>query len=112
MVCSDPYSVLGLSRNADSASIRAAYKKQALRYHPDKHMHRLGVEAKEVREIVGGLSAAISDLWDQLRPLGDVALDHRDPLRDVVFRTELCRESMRVVARKDVDRALAFQQAI
>lgn len=42
--------------------------------HPDKHMHRLGVEAEEVREIVGGLSAAISDLWDQLRPLGDVAL--------------------------------------
>jgi tetratricopeptide (TPR) repeat protein len=34
----DPYSVLGLPRDADAAAVKAAYRKLALRWHPDRHL--------------------------------------------------------------------------
>ncbi len=36
----DYYSVLEISRDADKETIRKAYRKQALRWHPDKNPHR------------------------------------------------------------------------
>jgi curved DNA-binding protein CbpA len=33
----DPYKLLGISRNAEQAELRAAYLRLALRWHPDKH---------------------------------------------------------------------------
>ncbi|MFB6351489.1 MAG: DnaJ domain-containing protein [Bradymonadaceae bacterium] len=40
----DPYDVLGVSRDADQSDIKAAYRRLALRYHPD---HNPGDEASE-----------------------------------------------------------------
>jgi hypothetical protein len=45
----DPYSILGVSRQAGQTEIRAAYLKLANQYHPDKVAH-LGKEFQEMAE--------------------------------------------------------------
>ncbi|MBW2569597.1 MAG: DnaJ domain-containing protein [Deltaproteobacteria bacterium] len=45
----DPYTVLGIPRNAEEEQIKAAYRKLANKYHPDKVLH-LGEEFKELAE--------------------------------------------------------------
>ena len=43
------YSVLGIARDASAEDVRRAYKQQALRWHPDKHMDAEQKETAEVR---------------------------------------------------------------
>lgn len=45
----DPYTVLGVDRNASAAEIRQAYRRLAAQYHPDKVAH-LGPELQELAE--------------------------------------------------------------
>jgi predicted lipid-binding transport protein (Tim44 family) len=45
----EPHEVLGVSRDASSDEIRAAYRRLAARYHPDKVVH-LGEEFRELAE--------------------------------------------------------------
>lgn len=45
----DPYSVLGITRNASQGEIKKAYRQLANKYHPDKVSH-LGEEFRELAE--------------------------------------------------------------
>ncbi len=45
----DPYTILGVNRNASAAEIRQAYRRLAAQYHPDKVAH-LGPEFQELAE--------------------------------------------------------------
>ena len=35
----DPYSTLGVSPDADFATVKSSYKRLAMKYHPDKNPH-------------------------------------------------------------------------
>ncbi len=48
---SDYYDLLGISKDASSADIKKAYRKQALEWHPDKHKDNKEVAEKRFKEI-------------------------------------------------------------
>ena len=53
----DYYSILGVSRSASDDEIKKAYRKMALKYHPDKNDHPQAEETfKEIAEAYDVLS--------------------------------------------------------
>jgi hypothetical protein len=60
----DPYSILGLSKNASPEEIKHAYRELANKYHPDKVSH-LG---EEFREIAHRKFKEIRRAYEQLAP--------------------------------------------
>ena len=55
-----PYEVLGLEPDCDNEAIRVAYRKLALKWHPDKNMDRLE-EATEVFKEIQNAYCVLSD---------------------------------------------------
>jgi len=45
------YEVLGVERTASDADIRKAYKKMALKWHPDKNMDRLEEATEQFKKV-------------------------------------------------------------
>ena len=47
----DLYDVLGIPRNATDAEVRSAYKKAAIKWHPDKNRHQEELAESKFKEI-------------------------------------------------------------
>ena len=47
----DYYDILGVSKGADAAEIKSAYRKQAIEWHPDKHKDNKDAAEKRFKEI-------------------------------------------------------------
>ncbi|MEW5722765.1 MAG: DnaJ domain-containing protein [Thermodesulfobacteriota bacterium] len=62
----DPYDVLGLSPGAGPEEIRAAYRRESQKYHPDKVSH-LG---EEFQELANQKFIEIKQAYDELRARG------------------------------------------
>lgn len=60
----DYYSILGIDKNATDDQIKAAFKKAALKWHPDKHVNDSAKEKKEAEEKFKDINEAYSVLSD------------------------------------------------
>ena len=83
----DYYKVLGLARNATEEDVRKAYRKMALRFHPDKNKSAGAEEKfKEIAEAYEVLSDKRKrDIYDKY---GEEGLKGKLDRRFVIF--ELC----------------------
>ncbi len=59
------YHVLGLSENATQAEIKAAFKRQAVKFHPDKHPGK--PEMEEKFKEVNQAYQTLSDQYEKAR---------------------------------------------
>ena len=63
----DPYEVLGVKPDANAAEIKSAYRKLALKWHPDKHAEESAEEKAEAEELFQALNLAHSVLTDPVK---------------------------------------------
>jgi curved DNA-binding protein CbpA len=76
----DPYSVLGISRDANSEQIKSAYRKLALRFHPDKASAAAN-EKDNSKEMFCKISNAYSVLSDDRRRAAYDRYGHAENIR-------------------------------
>ncbi len=60
----DYYEVLGVGKNATEQEIKSAYRKMAIKYHPDKHLNDTEAQKKEAEEKFKEAAEAYSVLSD------------------------------------------------
>ncbi|OUM66300.1 hypothetical protein PIROE2DRAFT_35924, partial [Piromyces sp. E2] len=54
------YEILGISENATQVEIKKAYRKEALKWHPDKNQHRIE-EANEKFKLIAEAYEILND---------------------------------------------------
>ena len=60
----DPYKILGVTRDATKKQIKKAYRKLALKYHPDKHALKSKAEKQKMEEVFKTVKEAYSIVSD------------------------------------------------
>uniref|UniRef100_A0A7S2HTU0 J domain-containing protein n=1 Tax=Haptolina brevifila TaxID=156173 RepID=A0A7S2HTU0_9EUKA len=60
----DFYAILGVERSADEAAIKKAYRKMAMKWHPDKHADSSDAKKKEAEARFKDISEAYATLTD------------------------------------------------
>lgn len=60
----DLYKILGVNRNADQDEIKSAYKKGALKYHPDRNGTKEEAEKKRAEAMFKSIGEAYEILSD------------------------------------------------
>ena len=65
----DYYQILGISRDADETAIKKAYRKGAVKWHPDKHSGKTETEQKEAEEKFKEIGEAYDVLSDPEKKL-------------------------------------------
>ena len=69
----DYYALLGVDRKADDAALKKAYRKAAVKWHPDKHASKPEAEQKAAEEKFKEIAEAYDVLSDpQKRQIYDV----------------------------------------
>ena len=103
------YEVLGVARDADEAAMKKAYRKLAMKYHPDRNPDNPTAEAKfkEASEAYSVLSDAEKD-----RPM--IALDTRVERHGWRPGLSLCRRNIQPIGDLLVisSEALAAEDAV
>lgn len=61
----DFYKILGLAKTATEEDIKKAYKKQAIRWHPDKHQAKSEEDRKKAEEVFKKIGEAYETLSDK-----------------------------------------------
>lgn len=64
MAKKDYYSILGVDKSADANAIKSAYRKMAVKYHPDKQQGKTDAEKKEAEEKFKDVAEAYQVLSD------------------------------------------------
>ena len=60
----DYYEILGVSKTATDAEIKSAYRKMAVKYHPDRQQDKSEAEKKQAEELFKEAAEAYSVLSD------------------------------------------------
>ena len=69
----DYYALLGVDKKADDAALKKAYRKAAVKWHPDKHASKSEAEQKKAEERFKEIAEAYDVLSDpQKRQIYDV----------------------------------------
>jgi len=77
----DPYEVLGVSRSASKADIRAAYHALVARYHPDRH------QGNPLEDLAAARLAEINRAYEMLA-------QDKPPVKGATTATEAARSSL------------------
>jgi len=60
----DYYEILGVPRNADDDALKKAYRKQALKWHPDRNPNNKELATKKFKELAEAYEVCIEQIFN------------------------------------------------